>query len=93
MPRPIASLRAEERDRLALDRDRPGVEPVGAEDRARGFGAAGADEAGEAEDFALVGAQRDVDQFDRVRIARVAPARQALDLERDRPCSGIGRSP
>ena len=63
----------------------PAIEPVGAENRARGLGAAGADEPGEAEDLALMRAQRDVDQFDRVRIARGAPARQALDLERDRP--------
>ena len=69
------------------------IERVGAEDRARGLGAAGADEAGEAEDLAVMRFERNVDELDGVRIARVAAAGQALDLERDLPCSGIGRSP
>ena len=64
------------------------VELVGAENRARGLGAARADEAGEAEDLAVVGAKRHVDELDGVRIARVAAAGQALDLERDRPMLG-----
>ena len=32
--------------------------------------------------------ERDVDELDGVRIARGAPARQALDFERDRPMLG-----
>src|SRR5271168_2560722 len=32
--------------------------------------------------------ERDVDELDRMRIAGVAPPRQALDLERDRPALG-----
>ena len=71
----------------------PLVEGVGAENRPRRFRAACADEAGETEDLALVRAERDVDELYRVRIARAATARQALDLERDGPCSGIGRAP
>ena len=35
-----------------------------------------------------MGAERDVDELDGVRIARVAAPRQALDLERDRPVLG-----
>ena len=67
MPHRVA--RAGEHDRLAVDANRAVVELVGAEDRPRRLGAAGADEPGEAEDLALVRAKRDVDEFDRVRIA------------------------
>src|SRR5271169_6670586 len=64
------------------------IERVGPEDRPRCLGAAGADEARKAEDFAMMSFQRNVDQLDRVRIARVAAAGQALDLERDLPMFG-----
>ena len=42
-----------QRDRLAVEPDRPGVGGIGAEDRARGLRAAGAEQAGEADDLAL----------------------------------------
>ena len=64
------------------------IELVGAEDRPRGLGPARADKPGEAENFALVGAKRDVDELDGVRIAGGAAPREALDLERDRPVLG-----
>ena len=64
------------------------IERVGSEDGARGLGAAGADEAGEAENLAVVRLERNVDELDGVRIARVAPTGQALDLERDLPMLG-----
>ena len=64
------------------------VERIGAEDRARRLGAAGADQTGEAENLAVMGLERHVDQLDGVRIPRVAAAGEALDLERDLPMLG-----
>ena len=85
MPCDIASRGLEKRTVLAVDADRPVIERVGAENRARGLGAPGADQAGEAENLAVMRLERNVDELDGVRIARVAAARQALDLERDLP--------
>ena len=62
--------RAGEAHRLAVDADHAAVERVGAEDRPRRLGAAGADQPGEPQDLAVVGAKRHVDEFDGVRIAR-----------------------
>ena len=69
MPWSIASC-GPETDLLAVDADRAAVELVGAEDRPRGLGPPRADEPGEAEDLALMSAQRDVDELDGMRIAR-----------------------
>src|SRR3984957_2579506 len=68
---------------FAIDADRPMIERIGPEDGAGGLRAAGADETGEAEDLAVMSLERNAHQFDGVRIARVAPTGQALDLERD----------
>ena len=64
------------------------VERVGPENRARGLGAASADQAREAENLAMMGLERNVHQFDGVRIARVAAPGQTLDFERDLPMLG-----
>src|SRR5271166_2460906 len=44
-----------------------------------------ADQPGEPQNFALVGAKRHIDEFDRMRIARGPAPSEALDLERDGP--------
>ena len=64
------------------------IERVGAENRSRGFRPSRADEAGETEDLAVMGLERNVHEFNGVRVARVAPTGQALDLERDLPMLG-----
>ena len=64
------------------------IERVGSKDRPRRLGAAGADEARKTEDLAVVRFQPNVDQLDRVRVARVAATSEALDLERDLPVLG-----
>src|SRR5271166_4156876 len=51
----------------------------------RRLGSASANEAREAQNLAVVRAQRHVDELDCMRIACVSPPREALDLERDRP--------
>src|ERR1700684_1189537 len=64
------------------------IESIGAENRPRGFRPPGADETGEAENLAVVRFERNADELNRVRIARIAPTGQALDLERDLPMLG-----
>ena len=83
MPWRIASCGERMRDRLAVDEDAAGIERIGAEDRPRHLGAAGADQAGDAEDLAVADRQRDVVEDRRVRVLRVATARKALDRKRD----------
>ena len=58
------------RDRLAVERDRAGGDAVGAEDGAGQLGAAGADKAGDAEDFA--GLEVEVDAFEHDGMRRLA---------------------
>ena len=67
-----------------VDPDCAVIELVGAEDRARGLCASRADEPCEPQNLPLLRAQRNIDEFDGVRIAGAAPARKAFDLERDR---------
>ncbi len=60
------------------------IERVGAEDGARDLRAAGADEAGEAEDLAACALRaRRRSSIDGVRVRALRAAGQALDLERD----------
>ena len=73
-------------ERLAVEVHRAGVEPVGAEDRPRDLGAAGADQSGEPEDLAGVDVERDVLEGALPRRApgrrarpRLRPAASALD--------------
>ena len=69
MPWRIASRGERIVDRLAVDEDAAGVERIGAEDRARHLGAAGADQPGDAEDLAAAHLERDVVEHDGVRVA------------------------
>src|ERR1700678_3274885 len=64
------------------------IESIGAENRPRGFRPSRADETGEAENLAVVRLERNADELNGVRIARIAPTGQALDLERDVPMLG-----
>ncbi len=74
MPWRIASRGERIADRLAVDDDAAGIERIGAEDRARHLGAAGADQSGNAEDLAVAHRQRDVVEHGGVRI-RALPRR------------------
>ena len=56
-----------------MQRDRAGVGAVGAEEQPRRLGAAGADQAGQREDLAVMQRERDV--------AHLVAARQVLDDE------------
>ena len=62
--------RAAHRDRRAVEVELPGVGPVGAEQEARELGAAGPEQAGEADDLSR--AEREVERRDRV-LARHRP--------------------
>ena len=76
-------------DRLAVDENAPGIERIGAEDGARGFGPSRADKAGDAEDLAALDGERDILDDGRVRVAAVAAPRQSFDRKRHWP--GLGR--
>ena len=87
------------RDRLAVERDRAGGDAVGAEDGARKLGAAGADEAGDAEDLAGLEIEVDAFEHDGVRRLGIAHRAQAAhgephvagDLALRRPRIELGR--
>ena len=64
------------------------IERVGAEDGARGLSATGADETSEAENLAVVSRRETSTNSMACGSLRVAPAGQALDLERDVPMLG-----
>ena len=70
MPSAMASARRCRRDRLAVERDGAGGDAVGAEDGAGELGAAGADQAGDAED--LAGLEVEVDAFEHDGVRRLA---------------------
>ena len=82
------------RDRLAVERDRAGGDAVGAEDGAGKLGAAGADEAGDAED--LAGLEIEVDAFEHDGVRRFGVAHRAQAAHRQPDVAGdlalVGRA-
>ena len=84
MPSAMASAGDCRRDRLAVERDRAGGDAVGAEDGARKLGAAGADQAGDAEDLAGLEVEVDALEHDGVRRFGIAHRAQAADRQAHR---------
>src|SRR5271155_1604578 len=64
------------------------IESIGTENGAGSFRPSRANEARETEDLAVVRFERNADELNGVRIARIASTGQALDLERDVPMLG-----
>ena len=76
MPARTASFGERMCDLLAVDENLAGIDRIGAEDRRGHLRAAGAHQAGEAEDLALADAEADIADF--------LAATQAPDLQRHR---------
>ncbi len=72
-----------DRDLPAIDPDPAGLHRIRAEDGAGDLGAAGPDQAGKAQDLALAQLEADAVEHHRVRVTRVPPAGDALDLQGD----------
>ena len=84
MPRAIASAGAASATALAVDGERAALGAVRAEDHARRLGAAGAEQAGEADDLARAHLERDV--------AHASAAPRPLRVEqRDAPAASFAR--